>query len=263
MPDWIYTLPDDLITLLAVVIVVGGVLIAGLCFRAILGPRTITNFGALLDSYRLMITLTGIVLAFSLVQAETNLRDVSSLIAREADTLDLVARELGHLQGPAVAELRARLVLYGEGILREEWPLLARGRHSRRLDGSFTELLHFAQQIQPGSPEQEVVYTEMLKNLDLLAYLRDERISDARERLPPVFWHAVELMTLVSILLAAPVPPSIANSFATLLPAAAIAVLIGLMAIIDVPFKGQSAVHPVELHQIISHLEPGGAPSDP
>jgi hypothetical protein len=51
-------------------------------------------------------------------------------------------------------------------------------------------------------------------------------------------------MTLISILLVAAVPAMLPHRLCTLLPSAALSVLIALVIIFDVPFQGQSAVRP-------------------
>jgi uncharacterized protein DUF4239 len=197
MPDWIYSLPDDAITVLLIVAVVGADAVAALAYRvftrAWLPP---TSAGLLLDSFRLVITLTALVLAFSLVQAQTNLREIQALLTREASTLDLAERELQHLDGQPAADSRARLIDYGRAIIVDEWPLLARGRHSIRLNHTYADLVHLAAGIERTTSRQESTYNDLLKNLDLLGYLRDERITAATNRLPAVFWHAIEAMTL-------------------------------------------------------------------
>ncbi len=259
MPDWIYTLPDDGITVLLVVAVVGADAVAALAYRlftrAWLPP---TSAGLLLNSFRLVITLTALVLAFSLVQAQTNLREIQTLLTREASALDLAERESQHLDGQAAADLRVRLIDYGRAIITNEWPLLARGQRSTRLNNTYADLMHLSASIEQNTGRQDVAYNDLLKNLDLLAYLRDERITAATNRLPAAFWHAIEAMTLVSVLLAAAIPATLPHRLSTLLPSAALAVLIALVIIVDVPFQGQSAIRPTELQQVLDQLSPNG-----
>jgi hypothetical protein len=209
----------------------------------------------------LVVTLTALVLAFSLVQAQANFRNTEAILTREASTLDLIQRGLQHIDSEAAADLRARLIAYGHAVIAEEWPLLAHGKHSRRLDAAYAELLRAANSIEPTKSQQQSAYNDVVKNLDLLAYLRSERITAAKVRLPSAFWHAIAAMILVSILAAAGIPTTLHHRLCTLLMSAALAVLVALVAIIDVPFQGQTAVRPTDLQQVLSQLDPeGGVP---
>ena len=132
--------------------------------------------------------------------------------------------------------------------------MLAHGGHSRRLDRVYTELMRSAAELETTTVRQQTAYNDLLRTLDRLAYLRNERIIAAAGRLPISFWHAIEVMALISILLAAAVPATLPHRMCTLLPSAALAVLIALVIIVDVPFQGQSAVRPVELQQVLSQM---------
>jgi len=212
----------------------------------------------LIDSYRLTITLTGLVLAFSLLQVQTNFREVSTLVAQEADTLDLAARELQQIGTAEALAVRGQLIAYGEAIVTQEWPLLASGRHSAPVDGLYAALLRSAGAPVLAGAGQQTVYNDLIRNLDLLGNLRDERVA-AAVRLPGPFWLTIWAMTAVCVLLAASVPATFADRLATLLPAAALGLLIALVIIIDVPFEGEFSVRPTAMRHVLSEL--GSAPA--
>lgn len=257
MPDWLYALPDEGIMAVVVAIFIGvDVLAARL--RRYFANRWLppASSGPILDSYRLVVSLTALVLAFSLLQVQANFREVHEVVAREAATFDLATRELQHFEVRDAAELRARLNEYGQAVVTEEWPLLARGRHSTRVDGVYAALLRSATGFEPATARQQNAQNDLLRNLDLLGDLRDQRIAAATVRLPTSFWAAIGAMALICVLLAASASTTVSHRLATLLPAAALGVLIALVIIIDAPFKGQTAVRPDELQQALSQLGP-------
>ena len=255
MPDWIYLLPVGVIMALVVGVLIGADLVAALFYRHF-ARRWLPRDSArtLIDSYRLTVTLTGLVLAFSLLQVQTNFREVSTLVAHEADTLDLAARELQQIGDADALALRRRLIAYGEAIVVEEWPRLAHGGYSARADGMYAELLRLAGGLQTAAADQPAVYDDLIRNLDLLGNLRDERIAAAGVRLPGPFWLTIWAMTAVCVLLAASLPATFADRLATLLPAAALGLLIALVIIIDVPFEGQFSVRPTEMQHVVREL---------
>lgn len=259
MPDWLYALPDAGI-MAAVVALLIGVDVLAAQLRQYVASRWLppASSGALLDSYRLVVSLTALVLAFSLLQAQANFRGVKEVVAREADTFDLVARQLQRSEVRNAAELRDRLFEYGQAIVTEEWPLLAHGRHSTHLNGAYAALLQSTNGLETAAPGHQNAQNDLLRSLDLLGDLRDRRIAAATVRLPSSFWIAIGTMALICILLAASASTTVAHRLATLLPAAALGVLIALVIIIDAPFKGQTAVRPDELQQILSQLGPRG-----
>lgn len=252
MPNWLYVLPDDVITALVVAIVVGGDLLAAWLYRTFSHAwLPLDSARHLMDAHRLVITLTALVLAFSLLQAQTNIRQIHANLAQEAATLDLATREMRQLDGPGATELSKRLVDYGRAIVTEEWPLLAHGQYSTSLDTAYVGILADATAFDRAAIKPQSIYNDLLKNLALLGDLRDQRITAATLRLPPAFWHAIAAMTFVSVLLAAAIPATLHYRLATLLPSAALGVLIALVIIVDVPFQGQSAVRPTELEHVL------------
>jgi hypothetical protein len=261
MPDWLYALPDAGIMGAVVALLVCVDLLAGQLRQHIarnwLPPA---SSGALLDSYRLVVSLTALVLAFSLLQAEANFREVNEIVAREADTFDLAARQLERSDLPDATQARARLVAYGQAIVTEEWPQLVHGHGTPHINGLYATLLRSAMALEPSSPRQQTARADLLRSLDLLGDLRDRRVAAAKVRLPTSFWVAIGTMALICTLLAAGASTTVAHRLATLLPAAALGVLIALVIIIDAPFKGQTAVRPDELQQALAQLGPSDPP---
>ena len=257
MPDWLYALPDAGIMGAVVAVLVCVDLLAGQ-LRRYVASRWLppSSSGALLDSYRLVVSLTALVLAFSLLQAEANFREVKEVVAREADTFDLAARQLQRSELPNAAQLRDRLLDYGQAIVTEEWPQLVQGHRATRVNGLYAALLRSATAREPASALQQNTRNDLLRSLDLLGDLRDRRIAAATVRLPTSFWAAIGTMALICTLLAAAASTTVAHRLATLLPAAALGVLIALVIIIDAPFKGQTAVGSDELQQVLIQLGP-------
>jgi hypothetical protein len=265
MPDWLYALPDAGIMGAVVAVLVCVDLLAAR-LRRYFASRWLppSSSGALLDSYRLVVSLTALVLAFSLLQAEANFREVKEIVAREADTFDVAARQLQRSELPDAVESRDRLVDYGQAIVTEEWPLLVHGHRATRVNRLYAALLRSATAFEPASARQQNARNDLLRSLDLLGDLRDRRVAAATIRLPTSFWAAIGTMALICTLLAAAASTTVAHKLATLLPAAALGVLIALVVIIDAPFKGQTAVRPDELQQVLLQLAPaaGTAPAD-
>lgn len=102
MPQWVAALPDAQIIALVVAMLAAGDLLAALVYRVLVRrwmPPEATS--QLLDSHRLVLTLTGLVLGFALLEVQSNFRETNEVVQQEAHTLDLTSRELRHIGIPA------------------------------------------------------------------------------------------------------------------------------------------------------------------
>ena len=256
MPDWIYHLSDDQITIVVIAAVicsnVVAALVARFAFRVRLHPP---HVGPFLDAYRMVVTLTALVLAFSLVQAQTNLRETQANLQREAGAVNAIWNALEPLDSSDATELRDRLRVYVHRIIDHEWPLLARGDYDRHADAILSDMLHKARRAAQATPADGQTYSSVIQDLDTLYDTSNARRSSASLRLAPSFWHAIFLLVLVSVLMAAGLPCTPAYMFSTALMSTALAVLIALTIIVDVPFQGESAVRPTELLKALHHME--------
>jgi hypothetical protein len=251
MPDGLYALPDDAIIALLVAIIVGATFITLLVCRYVVRLRVAPEqSGVIWDAYRVVVSLTALVLAFSLVQAQTNLRNVEAELRREAATLIEADHEMLRL-GDAAGGLRARLEEYGRAILADEWPRLVNGGRSQQVDGILIGMLHAARGIEQASFPAQPHRGELMRQLDQLSDLREERITSATLRLPRAFWRATGALVLVTVVLAGAMPWTARHLLSVLLVSAALAVLVALVAIVDVPFRGESAVRPTELRRAL------------
>lgn len=257
MPQWVAALPDAQIIALVVAMLAAGDLLAALVYRVLVRrwmPPEATS--QLLNSHRLVLTLTGLVLGFALLEVQSNFRETNEVVQQEAHTLDLTSRELRHIGIPGAAEVRSRLLDYGHAIVTIEWPLLAQGKRSDKLDAKYSELLQLTTDLKPTTAGQQIVLTEVFRQLDLLGDLRDRRISAATTSLPNGFWTVIDAMVVVCLLLAAGVPATLAHRYATLLPTAALGVLIAMIVIIDTPFIGETSVGADEMQRVLRQLGP-------
>jgi hypothetical protein len=257
MPQWVSELPDAQIIALVVAALVAGDLLAALVYRVLvrrwLSPEATSQ---LLDAHRMVLTLTGLVLGFALLEVQSNFRETNDVVQQEAHTLDLSSRELRHIGIPGAARVRSQLLDYGHAIVTTEWPLLAQGKRSDTLDAKYSELLRLVTDLKPTTVGQQIVLTEVFRQLDLLGDLRDRRISAASTSLPNGFWTVIDAMVAICLLLAAGVPATLAHRYATLLPTAALGVLIAMIVIIDTPFIGQTSVGADEMQRVLNLLGP-------
>ena len=72
-----------------------------------------------------IITLTVLLLSFTLVQTWTSFRDAIDRVGREARTVDYLADATGTLTDPQATKLRGAAICYARAVADEEWPALS------------------------------------------------------------------------------------------------------------------------------------------
>ena len=185
---------------------------------------------------------TGAVLAFSLVQAQGNLRNVEKSVATEAMQLAQLDRLLLSYGDPDVATIRQAVQAYTESVAVDEWPKLSEHGHSERTDGLFRELTRRVLAIQPASSHGSVIYGDLVRTVDQLTASREDRLDATDLGLPPIFWEVISFLMALLVIFAAFIEPRRAPSLGGL--GAGLALLITLVFIFDQPFLGHVSATP-------------------
>ena len=244
----IHRLPDVAILCLVVLVVAGLSMAAPHVGRRGLRLRVnASRSEATLDAYKAVMTMTGVVLAFALVEANGNLHAIEGLVAREGAALAAADRALLRSGNPQLAVLRPSLAAYGRSVVEDEWPLLAEVERSDATDDAYDEISKRARAVSPTDARQQAMFAELLKALDDLADLREQRIAESEADLPPFFWVAAAGLLLVAFVLALLTADTLATSVSLGAAAAAVALVFSFVAIVDQPFEGETSVKPKEI----------------
>jgi hypothetical protein len=86
---------------------------------------------------------TGVVLAFSLVQAQGNLRSVEKTVANEALQLQQMDRLLTDYGDAKLAAIREAVWAYAQSVVADEWPQLSEHGSSQHTADLFRTLSRF------------------------------------------------------------------------------------------------------------------------
>jgi hypothetical protein len=187
---------------------------------------------------------TGVVLAFSLVQAQSNLRTVEQTVASEAIQLDQMDRLLAGSGYPTAVAIREAVHTYAESIIVDEWPQLTIHANSQRTADLFRAMSQSILAIGPASGREIVIYAELVKIIDQLAESRGERLNAADLALPPIFWEVIAFLMVLLIGFAAFVEPQHGHAVSLAGVGVGLALLIALVVIFDQPFRGHASVNP-------------------
>ena len=206
---------------------------------------------AALDAFKALMTMTGVVLAFALVQANGNLHAIQGIVAKEAAAMAATDRALLRSGNPALVTLRPALAAYGQSIVDDEWPLLAEEDRSTDTDQAYNSLSRQARAVTPADARQQAIFAELLKNLDDMADLREQRLAESESELPNFFWITTSGLMAVAFGLGLIAEASLATTVSLGATTAAVALVMSFVIIVDLPFEGETSVKPKEIVKVL------------
>jgi hypothetical protein len=201
-----------------------------------------------------VITVTGMLLAFSLVQVQSNLRQTEELVAREASSLNNLDRLLLRYGAPGAA-LRPSLQAYIGSIVSNEWPALRQGQSSPATSAKLSVLSRGVFRLDPQSGREVTIYGEMIKSIDEIADERQHRVSAANLHLRWQFWLVTILLGLILVALSTAIEAAGYHTVSIAAQGFALALLAALVFYGDHPFKGNISVSPAPLSKVLAVIQ--------
>ncbi len=245
-------LPD-----LAIQILVAGVLTL-LCIAAPFAGRHLARLRAndvrdtaAFDAFKAVMNVFAIVLAFSMVQSITNLRNAEAMVGREASALSAVDRALTRFGTPEATALRPALAAYGESRIETEWRLMSDGLRSDETDQKFRALSRPARALQPADTRQSNMQAELLRSLEDLAEAREVMLAATGTGLPAPFYTTALALLVIALVMAAGTVTTAQRLLGLGAFGAAVGLLLAFVLIMDRPFSGESAVSPAPIATIL------------
>jgi hypothetical protein len=255
--DWIYNLPNIGIALLFGM--AGACLLAGAPFlrEKVLRIRVPSAHSEATDKALAVVTgFTGVVLAFSLVQASGNLRNLETQVATEAHNIDQMDRYILRYGDPANAAIRVALRDYAGSIVKDEWPELSKERSSERTTELFRPIARAILAIEPAPGRQSLIYAEMLKKVDEIAADRKARVvAAAKLELLSIFWQTIIALLVIQLFLATFSEANFGRAVALAGQGFGLALLVALVFMFDEPFKGQISVSPAPIVNVVAEMQ--------
>jgi hypothetical protein len=259
--EWIYDIPNIGVTLLFGI--AGACLLAGAPFlrEKVLRIRVPSAYSEATDkALAVVISFTGVVLAFLLVQATGNLRNLETQVATEAHNIEQMDRLFLRSGDPAISALRGALRDYANSIVRDEWPELRKGRSSEQTTALFRPISRGTFAIEPPPGRQSLIYAEILKKVDELSAEREARIVAATKlELPSIFWETIIGLLTILLLLATFSECTFGRAVALGCQGFGLALLVALVFIFDEPFKGQTSVSPEPIATVLAEMQAGSS----
>lgn len=224
--------------------------------------QSIPFFAPTEDSTRLglslfgsIITLSGLLIGFLLNQAQTNFREVQSLVSREAGQINNLDRLLVRYGDPSIAIMRKELFDYMNSIVNDEWDLLKEGQGSPKTHMLWRGISRKLLSLEPQTNRQTAMYTDILKKAEEVAESRESRIERSSARLPNLFWVVIIICMVALLGIDTLFLPSDSFFMGLKILPVTLGALISLLVITDQPFKGQSSVKAEPFIKIIESIK--------
>ncbi|MCC8429016.1 DUF4239 domain-containing protein [Reyranella aquatilis] len=256
MIDWLYSLPETLILVACALIMAGAILAMPSLVHRLPGLQTSNeNNDFVLRMQATLFTMTSLVLAFTLVEAEANFRKADALVSNEASQINRLDRLLNRYGDEQVTELRLNLLEYTKAIVDDEWPAMLRGERSDKVRLAFAPLSRGIFEIEPKPGREATIYAEILRSFDSIAESRDARLNAVSLSLPQPYWQVVLFAVLMLLFITSTMQRSAFRAYVLAAQMAVMGAFIGFVFIMDQPFKGQTAVDAKPLRQAIVLME--------
>ena len=244
MISFLYSLPDLGVAILLGFLVALAFVAAPLLRARLFGRVSEANSEIARTTMTTITGFTGVVLAFSLVQAQGNLRNTEKTVASEAVQLNQMDRLLTSYGDAKVAAIREAVHAYAESVVTDEWPKLSEHGSSQRTADLLHKLSQLILAIQPTPGRENVIYADLVKITDQLVESREDRLTAADLGLPPIFWEVIAFLLVLLVGFAAFVEPQRGRAISLGGLGIGLALLITLVFIFDQPFLGDMSVTP-------------------
>jgi hypothetical protein len=256
MIDWLYTWPEPLlVTTCAAVLAILTIVMPRFVQKVPFLRPTDAGFEFVIRMQAPLFTMTALILTFTLVEAERNFRQVSAEVATEASQINQLDRQLTRYDGPEAQAVRPLLRAYGRSIVQDEWKSMLRSGSSTATGAAYGAVSQAIFALDPKPGRQSLIYSEMLKSLDVVAESRSRRLDGVNVGLPTLYWQVILFAVTMVLFVGSTIQQT---PYRTSVLAAQMAVLgcfVGFTFVMDAPFKGETAVNSDAIIQALDIME--------
>jgi hypothetical protein len=142
-------------------------------------------------------------------------------------------------------------------VVKEEWPLMERGKVSPKAWTILDEIRDDIQRMQPATPTQQVLYEQGLQQVSDLADARRERLLDAEQGVPTVLWVVLIIggVEVVGFTYLFGLQSTTVHVLMIMSLTLIIALVLFTVAALDYPFEGDIHIGPDAFEQVLGRFE--------
>lgn len=200
-------------------------------------------------------TINSLLIAFAAINVWGAYADAAHNVDMEATTAGELARDLAAFGEAPAAQAVDALHAYLDGVVHVEWPRMqqeAAGDTQSEL--RFDTLFNEVNQIQPRDERQRALLGEVLKRVNELAKLRDQRLLSLDVAMPATLWAVMLIASAISFLLLYTLPGTMFNVALISAWALTLGLAFFFVLAVDRPFAGRVSVGPQPLAHVVEAM---------
>lgn len=190
-----------------------------------------------------LLGLSVFVLALMITNGLSSLARTEDSVRQESVSIYRLGRELDAL-GPQAAPAKAALAAYAQDVGGDEWRLLASAPSAlsplaqRDIDVLWRSMRALQQSLDVTDPRRG----DLLPYAARIESLRQSRLADSSSNIPGIFWLILVAFVAVASFLAGRETQKGFGMQVNVIHMAAIGLAVGLVIILDNPFRGQTSI---------------------
>ena len=198
-----------------------------------------------------------LILAFSIGDARNNLTKANDAVDLEASQISQVGQLLFSYGNKETIAAQNALINFASSVVIDEWPLLSEitSTGSPKTDAELRDLFEQINSLKPTTKHQEAVKVLLNNNLEALHKSHDSVIEKANNQVPALFWVMIISLVVVSMAFNFHYKLTKLNCLLIGSHMATVGIAIAFLAILEAPFRGQTAVSSNGIASQISKLK--------
>jgi hypothetical protein len=256
---WIYDIPSWQLALLMITTLVT-LAVMGLLVCRPLTRRLLKGSGQHNDVTSYFISGVSVLISLTLgliaVATYQNYTDADGKVAREANELGALYRDLDGYPQPLRGELEDQLRHYTTFVIEKQWPAHRRGEVLEEGTEYLEDFENRMMAFEPSKEREKIAHAEVIDSLDALTQARTARLQAVTSGLPAILWVVLIIgaglnvgMTYLFWVDNLPLHVLLVVALAS-----SLALLIFLIAVMDNPFRGEFSVSPDSFRYVLDHV---------
>jgi hypothetical protein len=200
-----------------------------------------------------LLGFSAFVLALLISNGVSSLSKIQGVAIQEATSIYRLGRELDAL-GPARRDAKQALAAYARNVAEDEWPHLARLPNSlsplaqQNLDDLWAGVRSAQRAMDSANPAR----SDLAGYVARIETLRGDRLSEATSNIPSDFWLLLLLFVVDASFFVGRETPRRFGMQINWIQMSAIGLAVGLVIVLNNPFRGQTSVSPEIIGRALS-----------
>jgi hypothetical protein len=203
--------------------------------------------------FRVLGMLVSLMISLAFAEVVVEMRSVENAIERESIAIVDLFNNLQRFDVEQAHDAQSTLIDYTQAIIDDDWPSLKIDRLGERSAALRRQLDETIWNLSPETPVQEILWSQLLSDLDLLSDYSVVRLDNALAQ-PPVYLYLMFfgfILTMACFGTYRPTPPTI---FFVSLYAVFVGLVLYLILALSDPFRGGFQVEPNTFEHVVMFM---------